>query len=147
MKIIFVSVFALLVSSCASFTKGLVQDPEVKVLDFSITNLTMQDVAVNVKMNVKNPNPLPINLDKINYNLKFSGQQVTEGVFDQGVTIPASGENTVTVPLKFNYNSINSLMSGIFKNTFAKDYELTGSVKMGLFSIPFTQKGEVKFSK
>lgn len=113
--------------------------------DFQVTNVTLEDVAISVKMNIKNPNPLPLKLDQVTYALKFSGEQVTEGTFDQGVNIPASGENDVTVPFKFKYSSVGNLISSLLKNTFTKEYEINGSAKLGIFSIPFSQKGEVKF--
>lgn len=147
MKLFFAVVATLFLSSCAYLTKDLLKDPEVKVIDFNITNVTLEDVSINVKMNIKNPNPIPINLDQVTYALKFSGKDVTEGTFTDGVKVPASGENNVTVPLKFKYSSLNSLVSSLLSNTFTKEYEINGSAKMGIFNIPFSDKGEVKFNK
>lgn len=147
LKILLAVTAAIVLSSCSSLTKDLLKDPEVKVTDFKVTNVTLEDVAISVQMNIKNPNPIPLKLDQVTYALKFSGEQVTEGVFDQGVNIPASGENSVTVPLKFKYSSVGNLISSLFKNTFTKEYELNGAAKLGIFSIPFNQKGEVKFNK
>lgn len=137
----------VLYTGCSSIGKQLVKDPEVKVVDFNITDITLQDVSLNIVMNVKNPNPVPIKLDQISYNLKFSGEQVTEGVLSKGVNVPASGQSDVTVPLKFKYSSIGNLVTSLFKNTFKREYELEGRAKLGIFSIPFSKKGEVQFNK
>lgn len=134
-------------TGCSSIGKQLVKDPEVKVVDFDITDISLQDVSLNIVMNVKNPNPVPIKLDQISYNLKFSGEQVTEGVLSKGVNIPASGQSDVAVPLKFKYSSIGNLVTSLFKNTFKREYELEGRAKLGIFSIPFSKKGEVQFNK
>lgn len=147
MKLFFAVLATLVLSSCASLTKDLIKDPEVKVIDFSVTNVTLEDVSIAVKMNIKNPNPIPLNLDQVTYALKFSGKDVTEGTFSEGIKVPASGENNVTVPLKFKYSSLNSLVSSLFNNTFTKEYEINGSAKLGIFNIPFSEKGEVKFNK
>ena len=144
----FLSVCSVVIfCGCSSLTKDLLKDPEVKVIEFKVTNVTLEDVAIAVQMNIKNPNPIPLKLDSVTYALKFSGEQVTEGIFDQGISVPASGENNVTVPFKFKYSSVGNLITSLFNNTFTKEYELDGSAKLGIFSIPFNQKGEVKFNK
>lgn len=133
--------------ACSHLTEGLLKDPEVKVLDFKLTDISSQDVSVNLNLNIKNPNPIPINLDEVTYSLALSGEKVTEGVFDKGIQVPASGEGQVTVPLKFKFNTVGNLLSGFINRTFTKDYELNGSAKIGFFSIPFTQKGEINLNK
>lgn len=140
--------FFLLSSSCAMLNQGMnLKDPEVNVTDFSVTDVTMEDVAVNLLLNVKNPNAVALKLDQISYALNFSGNQVTEGIIDKGLNIPAAGEGNVVIPLKFKYGSFGNVLSSIMKNTYSKDYELIGSAKFGLFSIPFRKKGEVQFNK
>lgn len=141
------STFLLLFSSCANLTKDLLKDPEVSIVDFNLTGITAQAVSMDLKLNVKNPNPIPLNLDSVTYALNLSGEKVTEGTFDKGISVPASGEGQVTVPLNFNFNSVGNLLSGIMNRSFKKDYELTGSAKMGIFSIPFQKKGEVNLTK
>ena len=134
-------------TSCAELTKSLIKDPEVKVVDFKLADLTQEGVAVVLNLNIKNPNPIPINLDSVNYSLLVSGEKVTEGVFDKGIQIPASGEGQLAVPLKFQFKSVGNLLSGLINRSFVKDYELTGSAKLGIFSIPFTKKGEINLNK
>lgn len=148
MKIFLAFLTAVLaLTSCSSLTKEILKDPEVKVIDFKVTNVTLEDVAIAVQMNIKNPNPVPLKLDEVTYSLKFSGEKVTEGIFEDGVNVPASGENNVTVPFKFKYSSLGNLVTSLFNNTFTREYELDGSAKLGIFSVPFNQKGEVRFNK
>lgn len=137
----------MMLTSCSSLTKEILKDPEVKVIDFKVTNVTLEDVAIAVQMNIKNPNPVPLKLDQVAYSLKFSGEKVTEGVFEDGVNVPAAGENNVTVPFKFKYSSLGNLVTSLFNNTFTREYEIDGSAKLGIFSVPFKQKGEVRFNK
>ena len=59
----------------------------------------------------------------------------------------AFSTSVVTVPLKFKFNSVGNLLSGLINRSLKKDYELTGSAKMGFFSIPFNKKGEVNLAK
>ncbi|MGZ3725753.1 MAG: LEA type 2 family protein [Pseudobdellovibrio sp.] len=135
-----------LLTACADLTKNLLKDPEVKVIGFKLASVSAQDMAVEVNLNVKNPNPIPINLDQVDYALSFSGEKVTEGTFDKGIQIPASGEGQLTVPLKFKFNSVGNILTGLINRSFTKDYELVGSAKLGIFSIPFTKKGEINLN-
>lgn len=146
MKISMVLAF-LALSSCANLSGSLLKDPEVNIANFKLTNITAQAVSMDLILDVNNPNPIPLNLDSVDYSLNFSGEKVTAGTMDQGVKIPASGKGQVTVPLTFAYNSVGSLLSGIMNRNFKKDYELTGTAKVGIFSIPFTKKGEVNLTK
>ncbi len=145
-SLLFASVIILL-SGCANLTKDLLKDPEVKILDLVVSNISAESVTVNLKLNVNNPNPIPLKLGQVGYNLKLSGQQVTEGLFDQGIDIPASGANDVVIPLTFKYNAVESLVNSFLKKKMTKDYELSGTAKMGFFSVPFSKKGEINFKK
>ena len=145
MKLAAVLLFAVL-SSCAYLTKDL-KDQEVAVTDFTVTDVSVEDVAIDLHLKVKNPNPVALKVDQISYALTFSGKSVTEGVFDKGVNIPASGENSILIPLRFKYGSLGNILSSLLKNTYTKDYELSGTAKIGIFSIPFRKKGEVNFNK
>lgn len=146
LKVLFLILSAALFS-CSSLTKNFLKDPEVKVLDLAITNISPQDISVDAKLNINNPNPIPIHISKITYGLNFSGQNVTEGIFDEGVQVPSQGAADVIIPLKFKYSAINSLIEGFMKKNLSKDYELTGAVDMGLFSIPFNKKGQIDLKK
>lgn len=134
----------LLLTSCSSFTGKILKDPEVQLQGLDVSSISAKEVSINLRLNVKNPNPIPLKLNEINYALKVSGKMVTEGVFDKGVNIPADGEGEVVVPLKFEYNTIGSLLEGLIKKSITRDYELNGAAKIGIFSIPFTKKGAIE---
>ncbi len=143
-KILLLVLIPLLMTACTSLTKDLVKDPEVKIMDVDVEKVGLKDVLINLKLNIKNPNAVAIKLSKINYALQFSGKKVTEGVFDKGFEVPANGASDVVVPLNFEYNALSGLLDGLMKKSLSKDYELNGSAQVGIFSIPFTKKGELK---
>jgi LEA14-like dessication related protein len=143
-QVFLVFMIGMTLSSCAELTKNLVKDPEVKFMDLSVANITGQEVDLNLKLNVSNPNPMELKVGKITYGLNLSGKPVTEGIFDKGVAVPANGSNDVVVPLKFKYDAIGNLLTSLLNKTLTKDYELKGSVDVGWFSVPFNHKGEIK---
>ena len=121
-------VAVLFFSSCAQLTKDLLKDPEVKIVDLAVSKVTAESISVNLKLNVNNPNPMPLKLGQVGYNLKLSGMQVTEGIFDQGIDIPASGANDVIIPLTFKYNAVESLVNSFLKKTFSIICQVHGSL-------------------
>ncbi|MBC7743049.1 MAG: LEA type 2 family protein [Bdellovibrionaceae bacterium] len=125
--------------SCASVMK----DPQVNITNVDVADVTAKDITLNLKLNIINPNGIPINLKKVNYALQMSGKKIAEGVLNQGVNVPAKGQADVVVPVKFKFNTLDSLVSGLLKKTISKDYELTGTADLGIISIPFTKKGEL----
>ncbi len=133
----------LLLSSVVSCSMLSLKDPQVNVTNVDVANVSPQDLTLNLKLKIDNPNGIPINLDKVNYALKFAGKQVTEGTVDQKVSIPAKGAGEVVVPLKFEFKMLDSVLSGLLNNSMKKDYELNGSAQLGILSIPFNKKGEV----
>jgi LEA14-like dessication related protein len=142
-QVLFLILMTMFFSNCASLTKDLLKNPEVKLNAVEVTGVTLNDVSMNLKLNVANPNPIPLSLNKVSYIVQFSGQKVTEGVFDKGIDIPASGSGELVVPLKFEYNALGSLVDGFLKKTLSKEYEVSGSATLGIFSIPFSKKGEI----
>lgn len=147
LKFVFLSTLILAYSSCGSLVEKFLKDPEVKVIDVVVRDISTKDISLDLKLNVNNPNPTGFKVGKINYGLSLSGDKVTEGVFAQGVDIPAHGATDVVVPLKFQYSSLQSLVSNLLKKTLTKDYELNGSVELGFLSIPFTKKGQLQLGK
>lgn len=133
--------------SCSSLVEKLLKDPEVKVVDVKVTDVSAKDLSLDLKLNVNNPNPRSFTIGKIAYGLSLSGDKVTEGVYDKSIEIPAEGATDVVVPLKFKYSSLQTLVSNLLKKSLTKDYELTGTVDVGILSIPFTQKGTLELGK
>lgn len=147
LNLVFTLGLAFGLTSCASLTGDLLKDPEVQVMNVALKGLTMQDAMVDLKLNVKNPNIFALNLSKIKYALQLSGEQLTEGVFEQGANIPANGEASLVVPLKLKFNALNNLYAGFVKKTLTRKYTLSGAVDLGPFSIPFKQDGEINLDQ
>ena len=136
-----------LLTGCESLTKSFLQDPEVTVMGVDVTDISLSDISLLVNMNVKNPNSIPLKLDRVTYQFNLSGNTVTEGTMTDGLQVPAAGENNLKLPLKFKFSSVSGILQGLMKNSFTKEYELKGSAQLGIFSIPFSKRGEVQLKK
>lgn len=134
-------------AGCASWTGKILKDPEVLLNHVEVSDISTKDISLNLRLIVKNPNSIPLKLNEINYSLRVADRMVTEGQVEKGINIPASGEGEVVVPLKFQYSTVGSIFEGLMKRTLTRDYEITGSAKVGIFSIPFAKKGEINFDE
>lgn len=134
-------------SACGTIGEKLLKDPEVEVVGLGVDDVSASEVSVRLKLNVKNPNGIPLKVGRVTYALNFAGDKVTEGEVKEGVSVPANGSNTVELPLKFAYNSVGNVLKGLFTQKFSKTYELKGTAQVGMFAIPFSKKGEVDLSK
>lgn len=133
--------------SCSSLTEKLLKDPEVKVTDVIVTDISAKDLSLDLKLNINNPNLLSLKVGKIVYGFNLAGDTVTEGVYDKGIQIPSNGATDVVVPLKFKYNALQSLVSNLLNKKLTKDYVFKGTVDLGLISIPFEEKGQIELGK
>lgn len=147
MKHLYFLLVLFVLSSCASLTGELLKDPQVKVLDIGVKNITSDAITLDVKINVVNPNFIPINLGKISYSLNISDENVTQGVFEKPIDIPSNGQSDVTIPLTFKYNSLKNVVSSFISKSLNNKYVLSGSAQLGPFSIPFKEQGEIDLAK
>lgn len=130
--------------ACSSLTKDLLKDPEVEVVSVGLDEVTASAISLRLKLNVKNPNAIPLNIERVTYALNFDGEKVTDGTVKDGIKIPASGENTVEIPLTFGFNSVGNVVKGLFTKEYTKPYKLSGTAQIGIFAIPFNKEGELK---
>lgn len=144
-------IMALNFFGCTSLTRSFLKDPELKVLAVKTTGVSASDISVDILVNIQNPNQIELNLDSMNYKLNVAGETVVDGLFNNGIVVPAEGQQNITIPVKFRFNSIGTILSGIMQKTLRKEYELSGQAQMGGFfkgvSIPFSQKGELNLTK
>jgi LEA14-like dessication related protein len=130
-------------TSCALLTKNL-KDPEIKFMDLSVSSFSVDTVELDLKLNVKNPNDVDLEVNKITYGLALSGKPAAEGVFAKGAKVVAYGQSDLIIPLKFKYSTLGDILKSLVSNDLTKEYELKGAVDLGFISIPFTKKGEIK---
>ncbi len=129
--------------SCAHLTKNL-KDPEIKFVDLSVSDFSADTVALDLKLNVKNPNDVDLEVNKITYGLLVSGKPATEGVFAKGTKIRAKGQADLVIPLKFKYATLGDILKSLVSQNLNKEYQLNGAVDLGFVSIPFTKTGAIK---
>lgn len=154
LPIVFSTLFLIMVLNlfgCASISKLFLKDPEVNVIAVKTSGISLTDISIDILVNVKNPNQIELNLDSLNYKLNLAGETVIDGEFNSGIIVPAEGQQNITIPVKFRFNSLGAVLNGIIQKTIKKEYEFTANAEMGGFfkglTIPFSQKGELNLSR
>lgn len=140
----FLVLFFLMFCSCATIPKDLKQ-PDVALQKVDVNPASFEDLNMIFHFLVHNPNPVPLAVDQVKYNLKINGKPLTEGILDQGLKVGANSSVEVPLPIALKSSQLFSSVSQFLQQGSSK-YQINGSVKVGLFSIPFNQNGEVHLS-
>ncbi len=91
------AVLALVTSGCAVKAPILAVDG-LKVGDMGITG-----VALDVRFRVRNPNPEPLNIDRMEYELFVNGNRLGRGFDSKGLPLAGFGEGTVQSRVDVNF--------------------------------------------
>jgi len=90
--------------------------------------------VVELAFVVQNPNPFPLPVGRLSYDLSISGAQVARAQSFSLVAVPAGGSATVLVPVKFStIGAVAGALSGAASGR--TEVVLTGSVAYGGFEI------------
>lgn len=146
-KTLFPIILLLFVLAGCSELKKLsnVQKPTISVDDFRISGLSLQDVEITFDLQIDNPNPVAISLSSYNYDLQIENNSFVKGSQPLDTTIPAKGQNKISVPVMFTFKelyktftSINSKTEGAY--VFLANVEISVPV-LGMIEVPIEKSG------
>jgi len=138
-----------LLSGCVGMPVMQTISPQISIADFKVKNLGFLEQNYQLRLQIKNPNPIPLPISGMDYKLFLNDKEFTHGETSQGITIPASGEDFLDIEVKSNlmkvvedwknFDDWNSLFNRDF------NYQLKGNVSLmeGTPSLPFDKTGEV----
>ena len=138
-------VLGVLISSCASL-QDIASKPTVEVVNVRIGNLSLSAATLLVDLNVDNPNPVGVTVKNVTYNLKINDKNLLKGTRDQKVRLPGAGSEVVELPLEVNYFDVYDSVLELFARESVA-YDLSGSVGIGPFEIPYHTRGELPVPK
>ncbi len=142
-------ILALLIVCSAAGCKALqsiVRSPTVQLEKAALKSSSLFQGDLEFTFNVTNPNPIGVRLDGLTYQLTIEGKKMLEGNQAQGLALPAMGSRSVTVPITVNYmESFDSLIDFFRKDSLA--YEIAGTFRIGVFTLPFSHKDVITLPK
>ncbi len=79
------------------------QDPEVEILPLKVNDLTVGGTDVVFRPRFRNANAYELIVDKIDFELYFSGWKVLSGPIQGDKSLPQSGEKTFSLPFLLDF--------------------------------------------
>lgn len=110
--------------------------------NLSISDVTLKGATANINLEVFNPNASSLNIHSVSYAVQLNGRPVAEGVKEEPTKLIGKSTTSVVIPVKFEYSQIFSSLLDAIQLTKA-EYKVSGAAKLGLFTLPFTQAGEI----
>lgn len=139
---------SLLLSACSGAmgpASNLIQPPKISVQDVAVQNISLMQGTGLVTLNITNPNPFPIPLEGVQYNLRLNGAQVASGQQRQAMHLVPNQPVEVQIPIQLNLSQIMQLAPNLWRSQQAQ-YELDGAVQVPYLSIPFQRQGGIGVS-
>ena len=135
-----------LVQGCVSFTP-----PAVEVLEVELVAVGLTEGQVEVTLGVANEGRRDLNVKGIIYELQLntategvSWVTLSDGFFDEAVSVPRGQRQGVTIPVSFEYRALGEAIRA-FLSRGEVPYRLTGEVWVGGPSsglqLPFRRQG------
>lgn len=140
----------LVCAGCAA----LIQPPEVRVESVHVESVTLTGGTLTLELRLTNPNNYELNGMAVDYSLRVGDAtasqprwvNVASGVREEGFTLPALGEATVVVPVRFDWVAVGTAVRRLLERKQLA-YQAEGAVRVelpgGLRRIPFRQQGKV----
>lgn len=138
----------IFLSGCAS-TGPALQMPQVRLTGVELTSLSFYGQTFLLGFHVDNPNPFPLPVGSVRYELELTGRRFAKGETRTGFVVqPQSGtdfEISVELDLRQSASGLNTLIESGFERAVA--YQLTGSLKLDLPAakpVSFSESGTVR---
>lgn len=108
----------------------------------AIRSVSLTQVALDLKVRVKNPNAFPLPAGRLAYALALSGAQVAQG--DEGplAGVPGAGTAVVTIPLRVNLAEAGRAATDLVRGS-PVDVSLRGTADVGGLPIPLELGGRL----
>ncbi|HVG60774.1 MAG TPA: LEA type 2 family protein [Hyalangium sp.] len=120
--------------------------PEVVLESLDAARYSATEVNLTLRVGVKNPNPFPLRLSQLTYNLWVAGKSLGEGTLAKGDTVEASATSVYPLEGSVSPSTWGSEAKGIIAKgviPYTLEGELTGGP---LLKVPYSLKGSVKLN-
>lgn len=104
----------LFVSSCAAGCATL-EPPRVQVQRLGRPQMGLTGATLDVTFNVRNPNPDPITIERVQYDLFLNGVRVGDGFITQEVELAGFGEARMSSRFDLNYLRVPGAVRSIME--------------------------------
>ncbi len=144
-----IAAVALALAACASVGPGgrTLEPPQVTLADLEFRDLGLLEQRLGLVLRLSNPNEVSLPLDGLKVSLVVDGEPFATGLSNENVTVPALGEERVTVDAVSTTTDLLNQLQGV-TDLQDVDYTLAGTAFLRGSDqvLPFTQEGVVRLS-
>lgn len=131
-------------SACASLGLGNFKDPEVTFKDARVTGLGVTGGAIEIVLDVYNPNRFRLEGTKVTYRVLIDSTEFGYGEYTTKFEVDEKSRSEVRLPLSFTYNGVGAAGRALLQ-TGTVEYRVIGdftvATPLGNFTRPYDQKG------
>ena len=138
----------LMLSACAS-TGQLIDTPDVSLRNVEIEDMDFSAQTFLLGFDVSNPNPFPLPVSAVSYNIELDGYRFATGKTQGGFTVPAKGEGEFAISVQLNLLRSAPQLLYIVRDGTKRDipYALDGKLGVDIpliEPIAFEAAGEIR---
>ena len=138
-------VLALLLINLSACGTALIQPPKISIDNIELGELSLRKGEAVFSLTLHNPNLFPLYLYGIDYGLKLNEVAVAGGESRKNISIAAGSEQKLRIPITLSTMTLLKMIPQFLGDRQLK-YELHGSVKTPIISIPFHRTGGINVS-
>jgi LEA14-like dessication related protein len=97
-----------------------VKAPILAVDGLKVGDMSVTGVALDVRFRVRNPNPEPLTIDKMEYELLINGDRVGRGYDSKGVALEGFGEGRVESRVDVNFLGLPGAVHDVLRQDRVK---------------------------
>jgi LEA14-like dessication related protein len=135
---------ALVASGCSALGKQAFRSPVVTLQDVKVTGVGLNGGALDVILNVENPNDYRLDATQLRYNVLVDTVPFASGTATQRFTVDGKQTQPVHIPISFTYAGVGQAARQLM-NTGTVNYTVSGDVTVGTpvgsRTIPYSQTG------
>ena len=139
---------ALVLTGCAG-TGPLVSSPTVNLTSVKLEDLSFRRQTFLLAFDVSNPNPFPLPVKAISYNVVFDDERFAGGETEGRFTVPAQGDDAFMISVDLDVLNTATQLTSLIRGGLPEQvsYELDGSLTVDIpFArpIPFSSTGVIR---
>jgi len=119
--------------------------PTVVVTELDGARYSDEEVQLNLRLGVRNPNPFPLKLEGLTWTATVAGRTLDSGTLARGDTVAASAIGVYPLELLVAKDSWGPDVKALISRG-RLPYGVTGEVTGPLLRVPYTLTGEVKLN-
>lgn len=114
-------------AGCAPFARQAFRTPTVELKDVRVRALGLEGGAIDLVLDVFNPNEYRMDATRLTYTLIADSSKVADGAINHRVTLTGREHNAVTMPVTFSVKQLFSVAEVLLRKG-SVDYVVKGEV-------------------